>query len=107
MARIEASGARTSPRRARRRSCSIGEFDDCRRPGVADYPPNRAESTLAPPSHGGRMRVLLLSMPDSFEHMAPIAIRMPNGALASLAGNIDPHHRVAIADLILAQGRIA
>ena len=28
-------------------------------------------------------------------------IRMPNGALASLAGNVDPHHRVAIADLIL------
>ena len=40
-----------------------------------------------------RMRVLLLSMPDSFEHMAPVAIRMPNGALASLAGNVDPHHR--------------
>ena len=37
------------------------------------------------------MRVLLLSMPDAFEHMPPIAIRMPNGALASLAGNIDPH----------------
>jgi radical SAM superfamily enzyme YgiQ (UPF0313 family) len=49
------------------------------------------------------MNVLLLSMPDSFEHMAPVAIRMPNGALASLAGNVDPHHRVAIADLILAQ----
>jgi radical SAM superfamily enzyme YgiQ (UPF0313 family) len=32
---------------------------------------------------------------------------MPNGALASLAGNVDRHHRVAIADLILAQGRIA
>jgi anaerobic magnesium-protoporphyrin IX monomethyl ester cyclase len=49
------------------------------------------------------MNVLLLSMPDSFEHMPPIAIRMPNGALASLAGNVDPHHRVSIADLILAQ----
>ncbi len=49
------------------------------------------------------MNVLLLSMPDSFEHMAPVAIRMPNGALASLAGNVDPHHRVAVADLILAQ----
>ena len=47
------------------------------------------------------MNVLLLSMPDSFEHMPPVAIRMPNGALASLAGNVDPHHRVAIADLIL------
>ena len=31
---------------------------------------------------------------------------MPNGALASLAGNVDPHHRVAIADLILAQSRV-
>ena len=45
------------------------------------------------------MNVLLLSMPDSFEHMPPVAIRMPNGALASLAGNVDPHHRVGIADL--------
>jgi len=52
------------------------------------------------------MRVLLLSMPDSFEHMAPIAIRMPNGALASLAGNLDSHHEVAIADLVLVQGRV-
>ena len=49
------------------------------------------------------MRILLLSMPDAFEHMPPMAIRMPNGALASLAGNVDPHHDVAIADLILAQ----
>ena len=31
---------------------------------------------------------------------------MPNGALASLAGNIDPHHRVAIADLVLAQSSV-
>src|SRR5437867_3784841 len=45
-------------------------------------------------------------MPDSFEHMPPVAIRMSNGALASLAGNIDPHHRVAIADLILVQTRV-
>jgi radical SAM superfamily enzyme YgiQ (UPF0313 family) len=52
------------------------------------------------------MKVLLLSMPDSFEHMAPVAIRMPNGALSSLAGNVDPHHRVAVADLILAQQRV-
>lgn len=49
------------------------------------------------------MNVLLLSMPDSFEHMPSIVIRMPNGALSSLAGNIDPHHRVAVADLILVQ----
>ena len=49
------------------------------------------------------MRILLLSMPDSFEHTPTVAIRMPNGALASLAGNVDRHHQVAIADLILAQ----
>jgi len=47
------------------------------------------------------MNVLLLSMPDYFEHMPPIAVRMPNGALTSLAGNIDAHHQVAVADLIL------
>jgi anaerobic magnesium-protoporphyrin IX monomethyl ester cyclase len=52
------------------------------------------------------MNVLLLSMPDSFEHMPPMVVRMPNGALASLAGNIDPHHHVAIADLILVQSRV-
>jgi anaerobic magnesium-protoporphyrin IX monomethyl ester cyclase len=52
------------------------------------------------------MNVLLLSMPDSFEHMPPVAIRMPNGALASLAGNIDPHHQVSIADLILVQASV-
>jgi radical SAM superfamily enzyme YgiQ (UPF0313 family) len=52
------------------------------------------------------MNVLLFSMPDSFEHMPPVAIRMPNGALASLAGNVDPHHHVAVADLILAPTRV-
>jgi anaerobic magnesium-protoporphyrin IX monomethyl ester cyclase len=52
------------------------------------------------------VRVLLLSMPDSFEHMAPVAIRMPNGALSSLAGNLDGHHEVAVADLILVQRRV-
>ena len=49
------------------------------------------------------MRILLLSMPDSFEHTPTLAIRMPNGALASLAGNVDPTHDVAIADLVLCQ----
>ncbi len=53
------------------------------------------------------MKVLLLSMPDSFEHMAPVAIRIPNGALTSLAGNVDPHHQVAVADLVLVQDRVA
>ena len=42
------------------------------------------------------MQVLLLSMPDSFEHMPALAVRMPNGALASLAGNVDAHHQVEI-----------
>jgi anaerobic magnesium-protoporphyrin IX monomethyl ester cyclase len=52
------------------------------------------------------MNILLLSMPDSFEHMPTVAIRMPNGALISLAGNVDSHHRVAVADLILVQGKV-
>jgi anaerobic magnesium-protoporphyrin IX monomethyl ester cyclase len=52
------------------------------------------------------MNVLLLSMPDSFEHMPSVVIRMPNGALTSLAGNVDSHHRVAVADLILVQDRV-
>jgi anaerobic magnesium-protoporphyrin IX monomethyl ester cyclase len=49
------------------------------------------------------MNILLLSMPDSFEHTPALTMRMPNGALASLAGNVDPHHRVVIADLVLVQ----
>ena len=52
------------------------------------------------------MNVLLLSMPDSFEHMPSITMRIPNGALASIAGNVDRHHRVAIADLILVQHEV-
>jgi anaerobic magnesium-protoporphyrin IX monomethyl ester cyclase len=38
--------------------------------------------------------------------MPALAIRMPNGALTSLAGNIDSHHEVAVADLILVQQRV-
>lgn len=52
------------------------------------------------------MNVLLLSMPDSFEHMPTVAVRMPNGALCSLAGNVDSHHHVAVADLILVQRNV-
>jgi anaerobic magnesium-protoporphyrin IX monomethyl ester cyclase len=52
------------------------------------------------------MNILLLSMPDSFEHMPSLAVRMPTGALTSLAGNVDSHHRVAAADLILVQDRV-
>jgi len=53
------------------------------------------------------VNALLLSMPDSFEHMAPVAVRMPNGALASLAGNVDDADHVRVADLILAQRSVA
>ena len=52
------------------------------------------------------MRILLLSMPDSFEHTPTLAVRMPNGALTSLAGNLERHHQVAVADLVLAQSSI-
>src|ERR1700730_9601213 len=52
------------------------------------------------------MNILLLSMPDSFEHMPAAGVRMPNGALSSLAGNVDSHHQVAVADLILVQRRV-
>ena len=57
-------------------------------------------------SSGGSVKILLLSMPDSFEHTPTLTIRMPNGALASLAGNVDPHHQVAIADLVLVQATV-
>src|SRR5512132_465134 len=52
------------------------------------------------------MKVLLLSMPDSFEHTPADAVHMPNAALTSLAGNVDRHHRIAVADLILVQSRV-
>src|SRR5882724_3905077 len=70
----------------------------------------RRDCNASGPSRPGRtnaggapMNILLFSMPDSFEHMPPIAVRMPNGALTSLAGNVDPEHSVTVADLILAQ----
>ena len=52
------------------------------------------------------MKVLLLSMPDSSEHTPALAIRIPNGALTSLAGNVDAHHRVAVADLVVAHASV-
>jgi radical SAM superfamily enzyme YgiQ (UPF0313 family) len=52
------------------------------------------------------MNILLLSMPDSFEHTSTVTMRMPNGALGSLAGNVDEHHQVAIGDLILTQQHV-
>jgi anaerobic magnesium-protoporphyrin IX monomethyl ester cyclase len=67
----------------------------------AGIPSDRAILAVTP------MRVLLLSMPDSFEHTPALTMRMPNGALASLAGNVGPGHAVAIADLILVQHAVA
>jgi anaerobic magnesium-protoporphyrin IX monomethyl ester cyclase len=53
------------------------------------------------------VRSLLLSMPDSCEHNTPtVAVRMPNDGLASLGGKLDPHHRVAIADLLPVQAAV-
>src|SRR5262245_6229561 len=52
------------------------------------------------------MRLLLLSMPDYFDPLAQVVVRMRIGALTSLAGNVDPHHLVAVADLILAQRNV-
>jgi anaerobic magnesium-protoporphyrin IX monomethyl ester cyclase len=52
------------------------------------------------------MNILLLSMPDSFEHMPAHGMRMPVASLTSLAGNVDAHHKVAAADLILVQRRV-
>jgi anaerobic magnesium-protoporphyrin IX monomethyl ester cyclase len=52
------------------------------------------------------VNILLFSMPDSFEHTPSLAFRMPNGALTSLAGNLDPHHHVSVADLVVVQGRV-
>src|SRR5437867_4433256 len=79
--------------------------------GAGGVPFAKASWYALPPdaatARGHPMNVLLLSMPDSFEHMAPVAIRMPNGALTSLAGNVDAHHRVAVADLVLVQRRVA
>jgi radical SAM superfamily enzyme YgiQ (UPF0313 family) len=46
-------------------------------------------------------------MPDSFEHTPALTMRMPNGALASLAGNVGPGHQVSVADLILVQHAVA
>src|ERR1041384_6520586 len=67
----------------------------------------RSESTVRVTiSSGGAVKILLLSMPDSFEHTPTLAIRMPNGALASLAGNVDAHHQVSIADLVLVQDSV-
>src|ERR1700736_2112419 len=88
---------------ASRRGPSAGRG---RREGRRDCDASRAIAARTTNAGGAPMNILLFSMPDSFEHMPPIAIRMPNGALTSLAGNVDPHHRVAAADLVLVQNRV-
>ena len=40
------------------------------------------------------MNVFLLSVPDYFEHMPPVAVRMPNGALTSIAGSGTPSRNI-------------
>src|SRR5574338_841070 len=65
--------------------------------------PNSENPEPENPEPRTSMRILLLSMPDSFEHTPALTMRMPNAALASLAGNVDAHHDVSIADLICVQ----
>jgi hypothetical protein len=56
-------------------------------------PPSPSEPTMRQDGRLGFARdspldILLFSMPDSFEHMPTVAVRMPNGALTSLAGKM-------------------
>src|SRR6267378_1899663 len=100
---LQSSTLATRARRAQRLLTTLGDWyrGRCSRGGSPGYRPARPWRYNADESHrtrrgrSGPMNVLLLSMPDSFEHMPAVAIRMPNGALSSLAGNVDPHHRVA------------
>ncbi|MCF6157416.1 MAG: B12-binding domain-containing radical SAM protein [wastewater metagenome] len=47
------------------------------------------------------MKILLCSMPDTVPQFSARTWRAPNLAISSLAGNVQPHHEVALADLIL------
>ncbi|KAB2834304.1 MAG: B12-binding domain-containing radical SAM protein, partial [Candidatus Brocadia sp.] len=47
------------------------------------------------------MRILLCSMPDTVPQFSAKTWRAPNLAISSIAGNIQPHHEVALADLVL------
>ena len=46
------------------------------------------------------MNVLLFSMPSFVRAHAVLCNAVSDGALASLAGNVDAHHDVAVADLV-------
>lgn len=47
------------------------------------------------------MRILLCSMPDTVPQFSAKTWRAPNLAISSIAGNIQPHHEVVLADLVL------
>jgi len=47
------------------------------------------------------MKILLCSMPDTVPQFSAKTWRAPNLAISSVAGNIQPHHEVALADLVL------
>ena len=47
------------------------------------------------------MKILLCSMPDTVPQFSAKAWRAPNLAISSIAGNIQPHHDVVLADLVL------
>ncbi|MEP9410771.1 MAG: B12-binding domain-containing radical SAM protein [Candidatus Brocadia sp.] len=47
------------------------------------------------------MKILLFSMPDTVPQFSAKTWRAPNLAISSIAGNIQPHHEVALADLVL------
>ncbi|HHT9124871.1 MAG TPA: B12-binding domain-containing radical SAM protein [Candidatus Brocadiia bacterium] len=52
------------------------------------------------------MNILLLSMPDCAPYFNAKRWKPPSLAMASIAGNIDAHHKVHIADLILKRDKI-
>src|SRR3972149_5358583 len=47
------------------------------------------------------MNILLCSMPDTVPQFSAKTWREPTLAISSIAGNIQPHHEVALADLVL------
>ena len=47
------------------------------------------------------MKILLCSMPDTVPQFSAKTWRAPNLAISSIAGNIQPHHDVVLADLVL------
>ncbi|MCP5006414.1 MAG: B12-binding domain-containing radical SAM protein, partial [Planctomycetes bacterium] len=52
------------------------------------------------------MNILLISMPDCVPYYDPQWTKQPSLAMASIAGNIDAHHNVYIADLVLKREQV-